>query len=166
MKKQVLCCIISLVKFTQKPIHFDKKLTKINKKQGRYVMNNSERRLLRITDVLIITVVAVVGLALFFGGKTGNGNPVAVITVDGEETRRIDLTSAENEIITLNTLPEVTLEIKDSKIRFVNSLCPDKTCEKSGFLSEVGDTAACVPAKTVVTITGDGNSSDIDAVAG
>ena len=129
-------------------------------------MNNSERRLLRITDVLIITVVAFVGLALFFGGKTGNGNPVAVITVDGEETRRIDLTSAENEIITLNTLPEVTLEIKDSKIRFVNSLCPDKTCEKSGFLSEVGDTAACVPAKTVVTITGDGNSSDIDAVAG
>ena len=104
-------------------------------------MNNSERRLLRITDVLIIVVVAVVGLALFFGGKSSSGNPVAVITVDGEETRRIDLISAENETITLNTLPEVTLEIKDSKIRFVNSLCPDKTCEKSGFLSEVGDTA-------------------------
>lgn len=129
-------------------------------------MNNSERRLLRITDVLIIAVVVIVGLALFFGGKSSSGNPVAVITVDGEETRRIDLTSAENETITLDTLPEVTLEIKDSKIRFVNSLCPDKTCEKSGFLGEVGDTAACVPAKTVVTITGDGDSSDIDAVAG
>ncbi len=129
-------------------------------------MNNSGRRLIKFTDLLIIAVVAVVGVALFLGGKSSSGNTVAVITVNGEETRRIDLTSAENETITLNTLPEVTLEIKDSKIRFINSHCPDKTCEKSGFLSEVGDTAACVPAKTVVTVTGDGNSSDIDAVAG
>lgn len=129
-------------------------------------MNNSERRLVRFTDILIILFIAVMGVSLFISGKSNNEKSVAVITVNGKETRRIDLTSAEDEIIILNTLPEVTLEIKNSKIRFINSLCPDKTCEKSGFLSEVGDTAACVPAKTVVTIDGDSNSSEIDAVVG
>lgn len=129
-------------------------------------MNNSGRRLVKIADVLIIAVIVVVATVLLFSNKSSNSTPVAVITVDGEEIRRIDLSCTEDEIFTLNTLPEVTLEIKDTEIRFVNSLCPDKTCEKSGFLSKVGDTAACVPAKTVVTIEGDGNSSDIDAVAG
>ncbi len=129
-------------------------------------MNNSERRLVRFTDLLIILFIAVMVVSLFISGKSNNEKSVAVITVNGKETRRIDLTSAEDETIILDTLPEVTLEIKDSKIRFINSLCPDKTCEKSGFLSEVGDTAACVPAKTVVTIDGDSNSSEIDAIAG
>lgn len=161
-----MCCIISLVNFTQKLNSFDKKLTKINKKQGRYVMNNSGRCLVKFTDVLIIAVIVVVATALLFTNKGSNSTPFAVITVDGEEIERIDLSCAENRTFTLDTLPEVTLEIKDSEIRFINSLCPDKTCEKSGFLSKVGDTAACVPAKTVVTIDGDGNSSDLDAVAG
>ena len=55
-------------------------------------MNNSERTLLRITDVLIIAVVVIVGLALFFGSKSSSGNPVAVITVDGEENKWISFT--------------------------------------------------------------------------
>ena len=129
-------------------------------------MNNSGRRLVKFTDVLIIAVISFLGIVLLLANVNRDLPPVAVITVDGEEIRRIDLSCAEDETFTLNTLPEVTLEIKDSQIRFINSLCPDKTCEKSGFLSKVGDTAACVPAKTVVTIDGDGNSSDIDAVAG
>ncbi len=128
-------------------------------------MNNKGRRLIKITDLIIIAVVAVIAITLFFVGKNSNGKPIAVITVNGEETKRIDLTSAEDEVIIFRTSPEVTLEIKNSKIRFINSHCPDKTCEKSGFLSDVGDTAACVPAKTVVTIEGDDNT-DIDAVAG
>lgn len=128
-------------------------------------MSNSERRLIKSTDILIIAVAAVIGVIIFFAAKDAGGNPTAVITVDGEEIQRIDLTRAEDGVITLDTSPEVTLEIENSKIRFINSHCPDKTCEKSGFLSEVGDTAACVPAKTIVTVTGDGKSSDIDAVA-
>ncbi len=128
-------------------------------------MSNPERRLIKVTDVLIIAVATVIGLALLFVAKSGNGNPTAVITVNGEEIQRIDLNRAKDGVFALETSPKVTLEIKNSEIRFVNSQCPDKTCEKSGFLSEVGDTAACVPAKTVVTVIGDAESSDIDAVA-
>lgn len=128
-------------------------------------MNNRGRRLIKITDLVIIAVIVVVAITFLFVGKNNNGKPIAVITINGEETQRIDLTTAENETIILDTSPEVTLEIKDSKIRFTNSHCPDKTCEKSGFLSQVGDTAACVPAKTVVNIEGDA-STDIDAIVG
>lgn len=79
--------------------------------------------------------------------------------------KEIDLTLQENCIITLKTDPVVTLEVKDHKIRFIDSDCPDGTCEKMGFLSNQGQTAACIPAKVIVTINGTDGAS-VDAVVG
>ena len=129
-------------------------------------MNKTGRRLIKLTDLIIVFVIILVSLFLIFFNTSHTDNPTAVVTVNGKEIKRIDLASSENEIFTLNTNPTVTLEIKDSKIRFVDALCPDKTCEKCGFLENVGDTAACVPAKTVITIQGEASSGDLDAVAG
>ena len=126
---------------------------------------NVGRKLIKRTDVIIIVLVVIVAVLFFYINSSDKGKPTAVITVNGEEIQRIDLSSAVDETFTLDTYPKVTLEIEDSKIRFINSLCPDSTCEKSGFLSKPGDTAACVPAKTVVTIEGS-KQSNIDAVAG
>lgn len=129
-------------------------------------MNKTGRRLIKLTDLIIVFVIILASLFLVFFNTSHSDKPTAVITVNGKEIKRIDLSASENEIFTLNTNPTVTLEIKDSKIRFINALCPDKTCEKCGFLENAGDTAACVPAKTVITIKGDGSSADLDAVAG
>lgn len=127
-------------------------------------MTVSERRILKPADIFIISITVIIGVLLLFVFKSG-GDPVAVITVDGETVRRINLTYAQDEIITLNTSPQVTLQVKNSEIRFINATCPDKTCENSGFLGKIGDTAACVPAKTVVTVTGDRRFDDVDAIA-
>lgn len=129
-------------------------------------MNKTGRRLIKLTDLIIVFVIILASLFLVFFNTSHSDKPTAVITVNGKEIKRIDLSASENEIFTLNTNPTVTLEIKDSKIRFIDALCPDKTCEKCGFLENAGDTAACVPAKTVITIKGDGSSADLDAVAG
>lgn len=129
-------------------------------------MRKKNGGLFKLADIIIIATICIIAVTLLFSGSKNESAPVAVITVDGEEIQRIDLTSAEDKAFTLETSPTVTLEIKNSKIRFVNSRCPDGTCEKSGFLSESGDTAACVPAKTVVTIEGVADDSDLDAVAG
>ena len=45
-------------------------------------------------------------------------------------------------------------------IRFEHSDCKDKLCITSGELEKTGDVAVCLPAKTVITVTG----SDFDAV--
>ena len=129
-------------------------------------MEKSTRKLIRPADVVIIILIVALSVATLVGAFAPKDDSlVAVVTVNGEEIRRIDLSYAEDEIFTLDTSPTDTLEIKDGKIRFIDSLCPDSTCENSGFLDSHGDTAACVPAGTVVTIQGSAQS-DIDAIAG
>ncbi len=129
-------------------------------------MEKSTRKLIRPADIVIIILIVALSVSTLVGAFAPEDDYlVAVVTVNGKELRRIDLSSAEDEIFTLDTSPTVTLEIKDGKIRFIDSLCPDSTCENSGFLDSHGDTAACVPAGTVVTIQGSAQS-DIDAIAG
>lgn len=129
-------------------------------------MEKSTRKLIRPTDVIIILLIVALSVYFLVGALSPSDDTlVAVVTVNGNEVRRIDLSSAKDEIFTLDTSPTVTLEIQDGKIRFTDSLCPDSTCENSGFLDSHGDTAACVPAGTVVTVQGS-PSSEIDAIAG
>ncbi len=127
-------------------------------------MRNTVRRLLTPVDIAIILLVILI--SVLFIKPVHTNNPVAVITVNGEAVRRINLANAPDETITLDTDPQVTLRINDGKIRFVEALCPDKTCQRQGELFMLGNTAACVPAGVVVTITGNSAEQEIDAVVG
>ncbi len=124
------------------------------------------RNLIKRSDVFVIflTLLLIFSSYLIFC-HSSSGNAVTVVTVNGKVEKEINLILQEDCIITLDTEPVVTLEVKDHKIRFIDSKCPDGTCEQMGFLSNVGDTAACVPAKTIVTIKGM-NDSEIDAIVG
>ena len=124
------------------------------------------RNLIKRSDVFVIFLTLLLIFSSFAIFRNSPDEfPVATITVDGKVEKEIDLTLQENCIITLKTNPIVTLEVKDHKIRFINSECPDGTCEKMGFLSTAGQTAACIPAKVIVTVEGL-NESEIDAVVG
>lgn len=125
---------------------------------GRNLIKRSDVFVIFLTLLLIFT-----SYVLIF--NSSEKKTVAVITVDGKMEKEIDLTLQENCIITLKTDPVVTLEVKDHKIRFIDSDCPDGTCEKMGFLSNQGQTAACIPAKVIVTINGTDGAS-VDAVVG
>lgn len=124
------------------------------------------RNLIKPFDVFVIFLTLLLIFSSFVLFRPSpDETPVATITVNGKVERELNLTLQENCIITLKTDPVVTLEIKNHKIRFIDSHCPDGTCEKMGYLSKPGDTAACIPAKTIVTINGT-NNSDIDAIVG
>lgn len=126
----------------------------------------SGRKLFKISDAVIIFLILLSVFLFYIISYTKSAKKnTAVITVNGENIKTIDLSSAENEIFTLKTEPTVTLEISNGKIRFINSKCPDGTCEKCGWLSKSGDTAACLPAKTVVSINGESDKG-VDAVVG
>ena len=43
-------------------------------------------------------------------------------------------------------------DCEDGGIRFVESPCPDHTCESFGVLTKQGDWAACLPARASVTV--------------
>lgn len=129
-----------------------------------------KRKLLKPSDIFVIFLTLLLIFAVYLGtGSSNSEKAFAVITVKNTTIEIIDLSKSENRIITLKTEPTVTLEIRDCKIRFIDSECPDGTCEKTGWLSKPGDTAVCLPAKTAVSIKGSApkeTKSDIDAVVG
>lgn len=151
MKKQVFCCIMFELKIILEECILKKFF-------GRNLLKRSDVFVIFLTLLLIFT-----SWVLFL--KSPKQYPVAIITVDGKVEKEIDLLLQEDCIITLKTDPVTTLEIKDHKIRFIDSQCPDGTCEKMGFLSNPGHTAACIPAKVIVTIDGT-DDSKVDAVVG
>lgn len=129
-----------------------------------------KRKLLKPSDILVVFLTLLLIFTVYIAtGSFNSEKAIAVITVENTVLETIDLSDCENRIITLKTAPAVTLEIKDGKIRFTDSKCPDGTCEKTGWLSNPGDTAVCLPAKTAVSIKSDTASSkenELDAVVG
>lgn len=120
-----------------------------------------EIKLFRKGDIAVIAVIIVAALAFAFFGFSKSENPQAVITVDGEVIETIDLSSVKERIvITPDTEPEVVIVAENGEIRFESAECEDRLCVNSGSLKKGGDTAVCLPAKTVITVSG----SDVDAI--
>lgn len=85
----------------------------------------------------------------------------AVISYDGHEERRINLT----EDFTYQTHGvEVTVENGVACVSATN--CPDGLCMKMKHAENVGDSIICVPNKVSVRIVGNGEKKGADVVAG
>ena len=105
-------------------------------------------------NTILIGAVLVIALAMF-GWRTVSANKggVAVVRVDGTSSRQeISLEEDGIHIITTGKL-KVTLEVKDGRIRFIESICPDHLCEGYGFISYEDETAICMPAGVAVLVT-------------
>ena len=85
--------------------------------------------------------------------------PPPFISVNGEIIETIDLASVkEKTTFELGTEPKVVIAAENGTVYFESADCDNKLCVSCGKLSRKGDTAVCLPAKTVVTVSG----SDID----
>ena len=113
---------------------------------------NEQRKLVTKKDALILAVLLVLAVVLLLFFKLGlKDGKTAVISVDGNEYMQVSLDGVEREITLENG---VKILVSDGKIGFSESDCPDKICVHTGMLSLVGDVAACVPNKTVITVVG------------
>lgn len=107
---------------------------------------------------MLLAIIIICAAWIFIRGQ--ENTRVAIITVDGKTVKTVNLETAEDCVFSLEEVPEVTICVKSGEIAFVNSKCPDGLCEKSGFLKKTGDTAACLPFKTVITVRGEKSSVD------
>ena len=86
----------------------------------------------------------------YMNRETGD---VAMVAIDNTE-KRYEISLEEN---TIHTITEgkivVTLEVKDGRIRFIDSKCPDHLCEGFGFIQHEDESAICMPAGVAVLIT-------------
>ena len=122
------------------------------------------RKLIRPLDIVLIAVLLLGGIGFSLYSKHSTQSATAVIYIDGEVYRNIDLGSVEESYeLTLPCSPEATLLIEKGCISFISADCSDKLCIGTGKLMHRGDTATCLPAKAVVTIE-NGKESEIDAL--
>lgn len=118
-------------------------------------------KLFRKGDIAVIAIILIVAAAFYFYMNSASDKLEAVITVDGETVETIDLSAEKGKrLIRLKTEPEVIVAVENGAIYFEKSNCDDKLCVLCGKLTKKGDTAVCLPAKTVVTVKG----ADVDAM--
>lgn len=112
-------------------------------------------------ELILLLILAAAGIfwQQLSGGAEGRE---AVVTYDGEPVLTIPLDRPG--FYQLKEDPSVQFEVREGAVAFVNASCPDKICEREGFLSKAGQTAVCLPRKTVLRIVG--GDGEIDLTAG
>ncbi len=110
------------------------------------------KKYLNINTVLIGLVVILVAWGLSYRYFSKEQGAVAQVNFDdGRQPMEISLEEDKIYHIETENYP-VTLEVKDGRIRFIDSKCPDHLCENFGFISSEGETAICMPAGVAVIV--------------
>ena len=87
-----------------------------------------------------------------FWGERGTADMV-VISAPGHAPLELSL-HRDRQLRVAGPLGDSVLEVKDGRIRFVDSPCRGKQCVHSGWLARAGDFAACLPNRVSVTVVG------------
>ena len=118
--------------------------------------------------VLVFLIAAGVAFQLFNSTRstlTSDSHLEAVLTVEGEEVWRTNLTDAaaqqmrQTHKVTLDA-GSLTVTAESGKVSISASDCPDQICVRTGSLSSAGQSAVCLPFKAVLkVISVDSNGS-------
>ncbi|HPF44546.1 MAG TPA: NusG domain II-containing protein [Syntrophomonadaceae bacterium] len=106
------------------------------------------------SDLLLVGILIFIGLAgLLVFKSLAADHLIAVIRQDDQVIERIDLTKVkESRTITVSGDYHNIIQIEPNRIRFEKSDCPEQICVYTGWLSEYGDIAVCLPNKAIVSI--------------
>lgn len=119
-------------------------------------------KLFKRTDLIIIFAVLLVAAAISIPRFLNSDNLTAEVYVDGRLEEIIDLSAVEKEYkIVPNSDPKVEITVGKGEIYFSHAECKDKLCVKSGKLTNGGETAACLPARVVISVKSNKNKTDI-----
>ena len=122
------------------------------------------KKLIKPLDIILIAVLLFGGLGISLYSKHTTDSATAAIYIDGKLYNTISLEKVDESYeLVLPCSPQATLLVEKNCISFKQADCNDKLCVGSGKLKHRGDTAACLPAKAVVTIE-NGEESEIDAL--
>lgn len=112
------------------------------------------------TKIWIIVFAAVIVLCCgaFAVLSLGGGGTVAVISIDGEEYDRIDLSKVrESYDIEIETQwGRNTIHVEPGAISVTESDCPDHVCVRRGAITGDGVPIICMPHRLIIEIEGGG----------
>lgn len=107
--------------------------------------------------LIFFSVVLICTVAIIFMNSL-SGERIAVISKDGEELYRIDLSSVKESYTV--SVGGNTILVEHGYICMQSADCPDKLCVKQGKISDAGS-IVCLPNKVIIEID---RNSETDAV--
>ncbi|NLW91460.1 MAG: NusG domain II-containing protein [Syntrophomonadaceae bacterium] len=112
-------------------------------------------RSIKKADLILVLVLGII-IALIWlwnGHHNSKQDLVAEIIRNGQIIQKVDLNKVKNpKYITLKNGIKITILAEKGRIRVLHADCPNKICVKTGWLSQPGDMAICVPSDTIVVI--------------
>lgn len=122
-------------------------------------------RLKRDTILVLSMVIIAAAAFLIINFAVKKDGSYAVIKVDGNVIKTLDLNSGETTIEVNGYQGGVNkVVINDGKLSMTEADCPDELCVKTGKISRVGETIVCLPHRVVVEIKGSQDDDSIDSV--
>jgi len=114
-------------------------------------------------DVIIILILIIAAAMIYyFFTKNSIQTETAEIIINGKTEKVVSLN--KDKVFSLEKIPQIKFEIKDKKIRFIDSNCPDKICINTGFIGIAGQTAVCLPNAVSIKIIPNEDNNDLDVI--
>ena len=109
--------------------------------------------------ILAILLSAVALCILFYFYATNEQPKTAVISVGGEVYTEL-LLSQDNTLVIEENGNRNVVEVKNGKVRMVQSDCSGKECVNQGEIALCGECIICLPNRVTVTISGEDDGYD------
>lgn len=128
-------------------------------------MKRNTIALIRLFDIIFIIILVISSISFFFLRSGGSSELIAVVFIDKKQIHSFNLNDLREPVV----LPlegggyELKIRAEKGRIRFESSDCPDKICVNTGWLTSVGDSAVCLPARVSIVVSG---RKKLDAMTG
>ncbi|MEW6046263.1 MAG: Gx transporter family protein, partial [Bacillota bacterium] len=112
-----------------------------------------------VTAVLFLAVLAiqagayrvVAGAAGLRAAATRPGEAAVRVEVDGKHVLTLPLRTDRVARLSAGGV-QMSLEVRDGRVRVLESTCPRQVCVKTGWIDRPGQVIVCVPARMVITV--------------
>lgn len=106
-----------------------------------------------------ITIIVLFSLSVY-----SSSSQEPQVYIETEEDRWIYSIEEEQILNIPGRIGDSLVEIKEGKVRFLDSPCQDKLCEQMGWLESVNDWSACLPNGIMLIVEGESDEKP-DAVS-
>ena len=119
---------------------------------------NKNFHLIKPLEAVIIGLILLGSIAAaIIMNRSGSGPRTAVIRCGDV---RHELALDEDGLFRFDGI-DAEFEVKNGKIRLTEASCPDKICEKTGYIGSSGQSIICIPNKITVSVVGSDESVDV-----
>ena len=112
---------------------------------------------LKIGDIIVISLILLITAGVFCFRLFGFAEGESVVVTIGETEEIYNLAEDTRFDVESNDI-NFTVVIENGCVWVDNSTCPEQVCVDCGKISHVGQTIACVPARLLIKIIGEGDS--------